>query len=118
MSDPERYTALSKLIEKMQEAAPHTEFYVQLDGNAVMHGHTDGVAASEAVSIEAVIFTVNTAAQSGVEMLRGMPEKHAAVIAWYDLPVPEGEKSYIRMESNQTPVQPAGEESETNNTEE
>ena len=118
VSDAQRYTALTALVEKMQEAAPHTEFYVQLDGNAVMHGHTDGVTASEAMEIAGVIFTVNTASQSGVDMLRGMPVKHAAVFAWNDLPVPEGEKSYIRMESVQTPVQPTGEESDTNPIEE
>ena len=118
VGDAERYTGLVKLVEKMQEAAPHTEFYVQLDGNAVMHGRTDGLTASEALEVEAVIFTVNTASQSGVDMMRSMPEKHAAVFAWNDLPVPEGEKSYIRMESNQTPVQPTGDDSDSNQTEE
>ena len=102
----------------MQAAAPHTEFYVQLDGNAVMHGHHDGVKATESLEISAVIFSINTASQSGVDMLRSLPEKHAAIFAWNDLPIPEGEKSYIRVESEPSPAQPTGEESETNLTEE
>ena len=102
ISQDSRYTALAKVVEQMQEAAPHTEFYVMLDGNAVLHNEKDGLMASESLKLEAVIFTVNTASQSGVDLLRELPEQNPMLFAWKDLPVPEGEKSYIRLASAQS----------------
>lgn len=90
-----RYTAIVNVIERMQTEAPHTAFYAALDADDLLTNHNDGLIAADSMDLTAIIIRVNDFSAGNVSLLDGLTERNAVIYAWDQIPVPDGEISYI-----------------------
>ncbi|MBQ4464861.1 MAG: hypothetical protein II916_02720 [Oscillospiraceae bacterium] len=105
-----RYTALTGVIERMQREAPHTDFYVLLDGTGILAGRTEGLSATESLKLTAVVMRLDEMSAANCETLRTLTEHNATLFLWDGVPLPENEHSYL-IPLSQAPAAQAGEES-------
>lgn len=98
-----RYTAISKCVQAMQNAATHVHFYTFVSGTDILSNRSEALAASESLELEAVICVVDSLSGANIDMLRTLPEDHPVIFAWEDIPVPETEKSFVRFADHTAP---------------
>ncbi len=90
-----RYTALTNVIERMQQDAPHTDFYVLMSGNAVLMNQNETLSATESLRLTSLIMKVDQVSGAHIDTLRSLPEKNAALFLWDGAAVPDEEHSFI-----------------------
>ena len=94
---PDRYTALVKLVESMQNAAPDAQFYIRIDGLDVLTNHRDAVTAADHLEIPALVVGMTNASQGNEALLRGISSVHPCIFSWDGVEVPAGEESFIAV---------------------
>ncbi len=94
-SASDRYTALVDVVQSMQESAPDIDFYIQIDGEAVLNNQTATISAADRLDLEAIFVTVNAQTLSEVDTLREISEEHPCILEWKGVEPLEDEKSYI-----------------------
>lgn len=99
-----RYTALVKVIETMQEKAPHAAFYVLIDAYDLLMNRNDSLIAADSSDLTALILRLDSFTADKTDLLKGQIQRNACLYAWDGIPVPEGEGSYIYV--NYAPVSP------------
>lgn len=92
-----RYTALTGIIEVMQEKAPHTAFYAYLNASGILMNETEGLAAADSVELTAIILRLDALSADNTDLLDGLTQRNPCIFAWDGVPVPDGEISYISI---------------------
>lgn len=105
-SEPDRYTALVRLVEAMQNAAPGSAFYIRIDSVNALTNRLDALTASDQLDVTALIVSVNTATVSSVDVLRSLSSVHPCVLSWEGVTVPKDEKSYILISQDEKKPKP------------
>lgn len=92
----DRYTALVRLVEAMQNAAPDMRFYLEIDGVRALGSRSEALRASEELTLEAVMVTVNSATANNTALLRTLTRIHPTILLWSGADVPAEETSFVK----------------------
>lgn len=95
-TSPDRYTALVRVVEAMQNAAPDVKFYLEIDGMRALNNQSDALRASEQLSAEAVMVTVNSATAGNADLLRTLARVHPSILLWNGTEAPAEETSFVQ----------------------